>query len=198
MRILHYTLGLYPHRTGGLNRYSTDLIREQAKQHQVAVLMPGAWMPFCSRCFISKVRKQDGILCFYLRNALPQPLLFGIKTPDAFVGRHISQTSFERFYEEFKPEVLHLHTLMGIPEDAIRFFKDKGVKIVYTSHDYFGICPKVNFIKPNGELCDGPAPDKCCVCNQQAPSVLFLRLRSSWMALKTRDFVRWIKSINRS
>jgi len=198
MRILHYTLGLYPNRTGGLNRYSTDLMKEQAKEHQVAALIPGSWMPFCRRCSISKVKKQDGIKCFYLKNALPQPLLFGIKSPSSFERKRISQASFERFYEEFKPEVLHLHTMMGIPEDALRFFKNKGVKIVYTSHDYFGICPKVNFINQDGELCDGPTPEKCSACNQQAPSVLFLRGRSSRLAFITRDFVRWIKSLVRS
>lgn len=198
MRILHYTLGLYPNRTGGLNRYATDLMREQSKEHQVAVLMPGAWWPFRNKCSISKGKIQNGIKCFYLRNSLPQPLLFGIKDPSSFIGKQISQKSFERFYEEFKPDVLHLHTFMGIPETALRFLKERNVKLIYTSHDYFGICPKVNFINQKGELCDGPAPEKCSVCNQQAPSVLYLRARSSCLAFKTRDFVRWIKSTVRS
>ena len=193
MRITHYTLGLYPNRTGGLNRYVTDLVREQSKEHQVSVIVPGRWNPFRRKCCISGVRKKKGINCFLLDNALPQPLLFGIKTPRDVIERHISVKSFQRFYEKERPEVLHMHTLMGWPEEALRFFKDKGVEIVYTSHDYFGICPKVNLINKDGELCQGPSPDRCSLCNEGAPSTLFLRLRSSSFAFRMRDLLRWLK-----
>ncbi len=194
MRIVHYTLGIYPMRTGGLNRYATDLTREQAKENSVAVLMPGGWRPWCRVCNIRYRGEVDGLKCYHLRNAEPLPLLYGIRHPKNFAGYPINKESFENFYNDFKPGVLHLHTLMGLPEEALRFFKEKGVRIVYTSHDYFGICPKVNLINQQGELCVGPTPERCAACNMQAPSTLFLKLRNSGMAFKTRDIVRWLKN----
>lgn len=193
MRILHYSLGLFPHRSGGLNRYCTDLFREQCKEHKVALLYPNGNSILHRSCFISSPRTMDGIVCFQLVNAEPVSLLYGIKNPKDFVAQSISLKSFERFYNEFKPDVLHLHTLMGMPEDALLFFKKKGVRIVYTSHDYFGICPKVNLINQNGDLCEGPSAEKCSKCNAEAPSTLFLRLRNSELAFFIRDIIRKMK-----
>lgn len=194
MRILHYTLGIYPERTGGLNRYATDLIKEQMNEHEVSVLMPGVWRPWLKDCYVSKCKIADKIKTYCLVNALPQPLLYGVRRPSDFIGQHISKKSFENFYKEVKPEILHLHTLMGMPKEALRFFKEKGVKIVYTSHDYFGICPKVNLINEKFELCQGPSAERCERCNVNAPSTLYLRMRSSIFAFKTRDFLIWFKN----
>lgn len=194
MRIIHYTLGLYPKRTGGLNHYATDLMKEQTKEHDVVVLIPGGWMPLNKKVTIKAKGTKDNIRCFRLCNTLPLPLLYGIKNPLAFIEKPINYKSFEWFYNKTRPEVFHLHTLMGMPEEALSFFKGKGVKIVYTSHDYFGICPKVNLINQDGALCPGPAPQRCAICNANAPSTFYLRLRNSRMAFVIRDFLRWLKN----
>ena len=42
MRILHYSLGLPPYRSGGLTKYCTDLMIEQAKSdNQILLMFPG-------------------------------------------------------------------------------------------------------------------------------------------------------------
>lgn len=197
MRILHFSLGLYPSRTGGLNRYATDLMHEQSKEHQVALLYPNGYRWWKKRCFISKPHIKDGIVCYRLVNSEPIPLLYGIKNPKSFLGRKVSNRSFNIFFNDFRPEILHLHTMMGMPEEVLRLFKDKGVRIIYTSHDYFGICPKVNLINEKGELCKGPDFEKCTICNSKAPSTLFLRARNSSFAFILRDGIRWIKNTTR-
>lgn len=195
MRILHYSLGIFPQRAGGLNRYATDLIREQRKEHNVALLYPCGYRWWNRECFISKKKVRDGLTLYKLVNSLPIPLLYGIKHPKDFTGKPISLKSFEHCYNEFKPDVLHLHTLMGLSEAALSFFKEKGVRIVYTSHDYFGICPKVNLINEKGEVCKGPSEERCVVCNASAPSVFFLRLRNCKLAFQLRDSFRWVRRI---
>lgn len=193
MRILHYSLGIFPHRAGGLNRYATDLIKEQRKEHDVALLYPCGYRWWQKECYISKKKIQDGVTHYRLVNSLPIPLLHGIGNPEDFMGKPISLKSFEHCYNEFRPEVLHLHTLMGLPEAALFFFKEKGVRIVYTSHDYFGICPKVNLINEKGKMCEGPTQDRCTVCNASAPSTLYLRLRNCKLAFQLRDSFRWLR-----
>ena len=195
MRIVHYSLGIYPHRSGGLNRYATDLIREQNKEHKVALLYPSGYKWWKRKCRISKAYIKDGIVCYKLKNALPLSLLYGIKYPKDFVGLKISNNSFENFFNDFQPDILHIHTLMGLSEEVMQFFKERGVKLVYTSHDYFGICPKVNLINEKGILCEGPTPERCALCNENVPSTLYLRLRNSSLAFKIRDYIRWIKDI---
>lgn len=198
MRIVHYTLGIYPHRTGGLNRYATDLIKEQSKEHIVTILLPGEWKPWINKCYINRANQRDSVSCYKLKNALPLSLLYGIRTPKDFLDKPISTKSFEAFYDTVKPDVLHLHTLMGLPEAALLFFKKKGVRIVFTSHDYFGICPKVNMINEAGQMCLGPNQERCLVCNKTAPTSLFLRIRNSKFTFIYRDFIRCIKTIKHS
>ena len=42
MRILHYSLGFPPYRTGGLTKFTMDLMRQQVKDgHIVTLLWPG-------------------------------------------------------------------------------------------------------------------------------------------------------------
>lgn len=195
MNILHYSIGLFPNRRGGLNRYATDLIEEQGKKHKVALLYPNGYRWWKKRCFISMPQIKDGITCYRLVNSEPVPLLYGIKNPLSFQGRQISEKNFEVFYNNYRPDVLHLHTLMGMPEEVLRFFKEKGVRIIYTSHDYFGICPQVNLINQFGSLCEGPMPERCAFCNSKSPMPWFLRLRNSNMAFKIRDWRRWLKNI---
>lgn len=195
MRIVHYTLGMYPTRTGGLNRYASDLMMEQASEHEVSVVTPGSWMPWSNKVSIKGNGNKRGINCYELSNALPLPLLYGIKKPQDFINKEIDRLAFENFIDTVKPQVLHLHTLMGMPEAALKFFKDHGVRIVYTSHDYFGICPKVNLISLNGVLCEGPSSERCAVCNDKSPSTFFLRMRNSELAFVLRDSTKWLKHI---
>ena len=192
--IVHYTLGIYPIRIGGLNKYATDLMREQRKKMEVVALMPGPWRPWKRGCYIKEKRTKDTVRQFVMYNVHPLPLFYGIKTPSDFMDKHIDKDSFESFFAEVQPKVLHLHTLMGLPEEVLSFFKDKGVRIIYTSHDYFGICPKVNLINRSGVLCDGPLAERCVSCNASAPSTLFLRLRNSNIVLKSKDILRWLKN----
>ncbi len=46
MRILHYSLGYPPNRSGGLVKYSLDLMEEEQKQgNQIYSLYPGRYNP---------------------------------------------------------------------------------------------------------------------------------------------------------
>ncbi|MBR4793274.1 MAG: glycosyltransferase [Bacteroidaceae bacterium] len=178
-----------------MNKYATDLMLEQAKSHQVALIYPDGCSIWHKKCKVIYNSTQNGIRLYRLVNAHPVPLLYGIRKPGDFIRSEISIDSLDCFYNEFKPEVVHLHTLMGLPQGVLAFFKEKGVKVVFTSHDYFGICPRVNFINNQGVLCDGANPEKCARCNENAPTTLFLRIRNSALVLKSRDFLRWLKNI---
>ena len=47
MKILHYTIGFAPERTGGLVGYATDLMIEQKRQHhEVFALYPSSQLFF--------------------------------------------------------------------------------------------------------------------------------------------------------
>ncbi len=198
MRILHYSLGLPPARSGGMTRYAIDLMQEQSKTEEVALLYPGGYNCFFRARIIKQKRAFNAISVYRLQNPPIVPLLYGISNPNVVLMRTsvLSQKELEKFYNELQPDIFHIHTLMGLPIELLSFFKGKGVKLVYTSHDYFGLCPKVNFIAWNNSLCVFAEADKCAVCNMNSPSASFLRLRNSafLLLLKNNRLLRkWLK-----
>lgn len=178
MNILHYSLGVFPYRSGGMTRYVEDLAAEQKEMNNsVALLYPGG----CSYPFniIKIVKKKHRLFSLYeIVNAIPVPLFYGIRDISIINDSKLEISDFESFVLQFKPDIFHIHTLMGISPRLLHFLKSHNIIIVYTSHDYFGLCSKVNFIN-NGELCTKRSVLECALCNINALSSFWLRLRSS-------------------
>lgn len=195
MHILHYTLGFPPYRSGGLVKYANDLMQAQYKLgHKVVALYPGGTSLFLRKCHIKENGKYGTIQIYEIVNPLPVPLMYGLKDVNSIVNENkIDTCSFEDLLDNIKPDVVHLHTLMGLPLLFIKIMKDRGIKIVFTSHDYYGLCLKVNFINKSGGICSGANPDKCKKCNHDAKSTLFLRFRNAKFIIPIKGFVRKIK-----
>ena len=188
MNILHYSLGLAPQRSGGLTKYATDLMMEQAHRHRVSLLYPAGYRPLQKRISWRQGEDYHQIRTFHLRNTFPISILYGIKSPDDFIGtRAFQQQDMETLYQEIRPDIFHVHSLMGLPKELLHFFGSKGVKQVFSSHDYFGICPKVNLINHHGDLCTEPSQETCSDCNASSPTTQFLRLRNSSIALNLKN-----------
>lgn len=195
MKILHYTLGLPPNRSGGLTKYATDLMVVQNNNgDEVSLLYPGDFTFWKQRkTQIVRLEKYQNIAVYEIENPSTIPLLHGVREPEKI---YESKTKFsvelmEVFYNEVQPDIMHIHTLMGLPLELILFLKEKDVKIIFTSHDYYGLCMKVNFINQKGDLCNSPNGLNCAICNRKAPSSLFLRLRNSSYLLRHKGRVSY-------
>ena len=179
MKILHYTLGLPPYRTGGLTKYSIDLAKSEKEilKQDVAILFPGRYT-FNKKTKIKKTNAFFNIPVYELFNPLPVPLLAGIKNPDKF-KISFDTNIFLSFLNKFRPSIIHIHTLMGLPKEFLDATKKLKIKTIFTTHDYFGLCFKVNFVC-NGELCDGIYDkSKCANCNKNGYSQNLIKIMQS-------------------
>lgn len=170
MNILHYALGFPPYRTGGLTKYAIDLAREQVMEgHNVSLIWPGEIKLIGKK---NKIRKRSlvlGINSFEIINPLPVSYDEGIVDIKAFTSNGDKQIYID-FLKENNIEVLHIHTFMGLHKELVDAAKELGIRTVYTSHDFFMICPKVTFCQ-NGRLCNDVASCKACPeCNVNALS----------------------------
>ncbi len=195
MHILHYTLGFSSYRSGGLVKYANDLMQAQMKLgHLVVALYPGGTSLLEKSCHVHWDKTYDGIRSFEMTNPLPVSLMYGVKdTESATNSQNLDTYSFECLLDDVKPEVFHVHTLMGLPLEYLQIVHDLGIRIVYTSHDYFGLCPKVNFINQDGEVCLGASADRCAVCNVNAKSAMFLKVRNAKWAVPLKSIARRMK-----
>lgn len=163
MRILHYFLGFPPYRSGGLTKYAFDLMKAQVSNgHIIMALWPGQMGVFNHKISIKRKKDISGIENYELINPLPVSLDEGINEFDPFMKRG-DYAIYESFFRANHVEVIHIHTLMGIHKEFVEAAKNLGIRTVFTTHDYFGICPKVTLYR-YGNACEDD--DKCRNCIQ--------------------------------
>mgnify|MGYP001034316261 CR=1 FL=1 len=197
MKVLHYTLGLPPYRSGGLTKYSLDLMMAQIESgYNVNLLYPGQLGPL-NKVKIIKNKDYKNVAVYELINPLPVSLLGGVKNPSNFMKPLDEKSIYVNFLEEIQPDVIHIHTLMGIHCEFVETAKDLGIKLVFTTHDYYGICPKVNLFDNNSNICnDFSDGEKCISCNNNAYSMSMIYLMQShlYKDLKNSEFMKRLRA----
>lgn len=200
MKILHYSLGLPPYRTGGLTKYSYDLMQEQVKNnHQVTLLYPGHYKLF-NKPAIIRNSSHLGIYVHEIVNPLPVSLLGGIHRPELFM-KTVDKSIFIDFFNKIDPEIIHIHTFMGLHNEFLEAAKELGIKMVFTTHDYFGLCPKVNLIDYQHRLCENYCDAETCVlCNHNGYSLKLIYLMQSrlYRHLKNTRILQKLRNYKKS
>ena len=84
MRILHYFLGFPPFRSGGLTRFSVDLMEAQSETDEVFALWPGTMVQGIGKPSVKSRGLHNGIHSYEMINPLPVPLDEGVKDIDKY------------------------------------------------------------------------------------------------------------------
>lgn len=193
MNVIHYLIGIPPYRHGGAPAYALDLAKAMSKidNCHVCLLIPGDTMCFGNKAKMISSDILCDLECFEIKNPVIEPLLHGIKKAEYILSnkRKLDKKNLDWFYECTKPDILHIHTLMGIPMDLLTYMKGKGVKIVITSHDYYGICPRVNLIDRFGYVCQDGCGKLCEDCNMHAKNKSILKILNSKAFLKYKKMI---------
>jgi len=170
MRILHYALGFAPYRSGGLTRYVQDLMEVQSKVHEVGMLWPGQMHLKSKKVRIKEKKLLSGMISYEMVNPLPVPLMEGVRDIRAYM-EHADLSVFLDFLQKIKPDIIHVHTFMGLYKEFLQAAKQLGIKTVFTTHDYYSVCPKVNLLC-HGKVCQTGMGDTCCsACDMNPLSI---------------------------
>ena len=186
MKILHYFLGFPPYRTGGLTKYAFDLAKSQVGDgHEVLAMWPGQIKSYSAKPYIKERKKVEGIRSIEIINPLPVSLDEGINEFEFFT-KLCDINIYSSFLERERPDVIHIHTLMGLYREFIQAANRLKIRTVMTSHDYFGFCPKVTLYR-YGECCDNDNSCRNCIqCNRNPLSLKKIQLMQS-------PLYRWAK-----
>lgn len=199
LNILHYSLGFPPYRTGGLTKFCTDLMKEQVKEgDQVSLLWPGEIRLSGGHTKIRKRRSLDGIASFEVMNPAPVSYDEGIVAISAFTIQGDLKV-YEQFLQSVRPEVVHIHTLMGLHRNLLAAAKKMGIRTVFTAHDFFPICPKVTLFR-DGMICpDADTCASCPGCNMTALSLRKIQVLQSpaYRILKDSPIVKKLRKGHR-
>lgn len=205
MKILHYTLGFPPYRTGGLIKFCIDLLKQQNEDgNQVALMWPGKMGLLGGKVSVKDRGiawldgKPSGIRSFEVCNPLPVPYDEGISQFRAFTkdaGREV----YGRFLRKFRPDVIHIHTLMGLHGSFLQCAREMKICCVFTAHDYFPICPRVTMIR-YGQICtESESCSGCGKCNAKALPINKIKILQSpvYRAFKDFPIVRMLRKKHR-
>jgi glycosyltransferase involved in cell wall biosynthesis len=98
---------------------------------------------------------------------------------------------FGAFLNAFSPHVVHFHHLMYLSTSCVQEAARRGMPVVMTLHDYWLICQRGRFLKPDLSVCPGQTDEGCARCfahlldRKLAP--FYLRLKA---VLGKRSWVR--------
>jgi len=156
------------------------MIEECRQGHKVIALICGDTLFRGYKTRIRKKRRLGNIEVYSLTNPLTPTLIYGTSEPDSqHRSIKLDRKNLEKFIVNNNVEVMHIHTFMGLHKDVVTLIKSLGVKIIYTTHDFHGICPHYNLIDEKGILCEQASGISCMRCNANEPSDKFLRLANS-------------------
>lgn len=179
MKILHYSLGFPPYRTGGLTKFCIDTMLEQKRiGNDVSLLWPGEIKLFKKNIAIKERQNYQGIKSWELINPLPISYDEGIADVNAFTAP-CDKSVFYEFLNKVSPDVIHIHTLMGLYKEFISAARDLGIKTVFSVHDFFSICPKVTMYRRNRVCCCVNDYSECPNCNLTALSLKKIKILQS-------------------
>ncbi|WP_225743740.1 glycosyltransferase [Marinilactibacillus sp. Marseille-P9653] len=195
MIILHYTLGFPPHRSGGLVKYATDLMKEQFEQgHEVIALYPGKIKLFSKKTYI-KSGKSDNFKLYQIVNSLPLAIFGGISSPIDFM-REVPIGIYINLLKKTNPDVIHVHTLMGIHKEFFTAAKNLNIPIVFTTHDYYGLAPEPNFYFDNKSYDQKNVVENWILASEGALSTNQLRIFQFSIYPIIKSIVTFIKTKN--
>jgi O-antigen biosynthesis protein len=70
----------------------------------------------------------------------------------------------KKFIAAFSIDLIHVHHLMGHSFDIFKTAEEMDIPVLFTVHDFFSICPKINLLDENGRYCGIPEIPVCNRC----------------------------------
>lgn len=180
MKILHYILGIPPVRGGGLVKYALDLINAQKNSGEdTAFLIPGNTnrRKRNKTKIVKGAKKNIEIPYYVIKNALPIPMANGIKDIEWYTATGDYRV-YKDFLQMFSPDVIHIHSMMGVHANFFMAANDLKIPMILTTHDYFGLCPALLLVNSE-ENCEAAEWDECWKCCNGAFSKTHLVLEQS-------------------
>jgi glycosyltransferase involved in cell wall biosynthesis len=158
MRIAQVVQGLPPESLGGTETYVAHLAYALAyRGHEVSVFSRTT-DPSRAEYTIDVVAS-DGVTITRVNNTFNRLRSFA----QSYVNTEIARC-FGAFLDTYAPDIVHFHHLMYLSTSCIHEAARRGIPVVMTLHDYWLICQRGRFLKPDLSQCPGQTNEGCAGC----------------------------------
>jgi len=163
VRVLHAIHGYLPRHRAGAELYAHALVRAQQARHEVRVL--SAERDRAHPHGSLRERSFEGVSVTELVNNRTLSSLDETWRP-AGLG-----TVFAKALDDFRPDVLHVHSLLNLSFELPGLARRRGAAVVGTLHDYTLVCPsggqRVHVAEEH--VCREIDPARCARCFDTLP-----------------------------
>jgi len=200
MKLLLISAGLCDKRTGGIPIYVNDLLLSVIKKDiQVTYLDVTGQDPSSSEAYYTSVHKPEGYehVTFYntgqaidFGNGTLEPLS-QVADPDGTFTQLLSQ-----WLEGCSFDLAHIHEFIGFPIAAFQSFRERGIRLLATLHDYYTLCPTIKLDLPHQEACNLSEQDlRCKACCRKGEHLKLSYLEQQIQKLIQIKGLSWIPGI---
>ena len=135
---------------GGTGLYVEALAKALADAgHAVAVV--------CPRSRTGAGSDPRGVVRWPLADPPPRNFHDSWARPTMLDGWH-------RFQRAWRPDVVHIHHLSGLPLGLPEAAREGGARVVLSLHDYATVCARGQLVDDRLQPCRGPGPERCARC----------------------------------
>jgi glycosyltransferase involved in cell wall biosynthesis len=174
-------------------------MKEQVNEgHVVGLLWPGQISMVSYKTKIKQHPNIDGIKSWEIINPTPVSYDEGIQKIENFMKAG-DYNCYMDFLRKQSPEVIHVHTLMGIHKNFLEAAHDLKIRMVFTAHDFFPICPKVTLFHDGNVCTDAIEYNSCPQCNSTALPIwkIILLQSRAYRMTKNNKYVKKLRKNHR-
>lgn len=158
MRIVQVVNGLPPEYLGGTETYAAALAQELARQgHGVSVF---------ARCGRPE-RPEYAVETTTVEQVEVSRINNTLRQSTSFMDSYQNDTIAARFggvLDRFQPDIVHFQHLVYLSTTCVREAAQRQIPVVMTLHDYWLICQRGRFLKPDLSVCPGQTDSGCAQC----------------------------------
>jgi glycosyltransferase involved in cell wall biosynthesis len=158
MRIAHVVHGFPPDSLGGTETYAAQISAALfARGHEVRVFTRSN----DTKRPESEVDRivRDGLVISRVNNTFRRLENFTQSYDNPEISRQ-----FGTFLDTTAPDIVHIHHLMYLSTGCVQEAVRRNIPVVMTLHDYWLICQRGRFLKPDLSVCPGQTDDGCARC----------------------------------
>ncbi|MGD1085059.1 MAG: glycosyltransferase [Verrucomicrobiota bacterium] len=132
--------------------------------HRVSVIYTAA-RPYPGRpAYYVEKHQEDGVQLHAIYNRAA--MFYDLEHPEREMDDPRMRKLVSQLVSQLQPDLVHYHSLLNFSLGSVDAIGARGVPAVYTSHNYWPLCPRMYLFKRDLSLCDGPSADgsRCAQC----------------------------------
>jgi len=153
------------HEEGGGTILPRQIAKALAAQgYELSVIFTGARILPEKRAYHVEESNENGIRLFGVYN---RPAVFyDLENPQREIDDPNMRSIVSRLIARLQPDIVHYHSLLNFSMGVSEAVSLAGRPSVYTSHNYWPMCPRMYLFQKDLKLCSGPSDDgsKCAAC----------------------------------